>query len=73
MNAPVADATVRVQVQSYTYVNALGAYRLHGWVTSMRMETHIAAMLAKGWKLLNAAQQPGVPRSSITLIFGKAC
>lgn len=66
------DAVTRVQVQSFTYDHAHEAYRLRGWIASTRMDAHVAMMLSKGWKILNAAQHPGAPRGSITLIFGKA-
>jgi hypothetical protein len=71
MNRPAANSA-RVCVQSFTYNKAQDAYRLRGWLVSTRMDAHVAAMLSKGWKLLNAAEPTSAAQASITLLFGKA-
>ena len=66
-----------MEVKSFTYKNLLGTYYLQGWLSSQKMEDHIAAMLQAGWEILTTAGQagdgrtfgPGVKRATTTITF----
>jgi hypothetical protein len=68
-----------MQVRTITYKNLAGTYYLQGWISSQRMDDHIAEMLTDGWEILNSSDQagdgrtfgPGVRRAAITMTFKK--
>lgn len=64
--------SARVRIQSFTYSKTHGAYRVRGWFPWVRMDSHVSAMLSKGWKVLSAVQPSPESESSITLLFGRA-
>ncbi len=71
MNSAEAKST-RVCIQSFTYSKSRGCYRVRNWFHWVRMDSHVAAMLAKGWKVLSAVQPSPESEGSITLLFGRA-
>jgi len=59
-----------MEVKSFTYKNLLGTYYLQGWLSSQKMDDHIATMLKDGWQILTTADQSG---DGARLGLGEAC
>ncbi len=67
-----------MQVETYTYTKMAGTFYLKKMLSSIKMDDHIAEMVAKGWKPGQPAPHTGpkpwgigMSGDKITIIFTK--